>query len=257
MIRHSYTHDWELLAKTDPLFAVLSDPLYQRANLSPEAERRFWHTGEAYVQYISDLFRTHFGEPCRPSRALDFGCGVGRILVPLARISGEAVGIDASPTMLELARAACDRAALRNVSFAQSPMPGESFDLVNSTLVFQHIPVRVGLPILATLLQQLSPNGFLSLHLLFERPRSRPAYRIVRWLRSTLEPLHLITNRLRGSAPSAPYMQMNPYPLNKVLTLLSRNGIREVYLVMRSRHGSEIALLLGRKSKNAVPAEAA
>jgi hypothetical protein len=52
-------------------------------------------------------------------------------------------------------------------------------------------------------------------------------------------------------------MQMNPYPLNKVLTLLSTNGIREVYLVMWSRNGSEIALLLGRKSKNAVPAEAA
>ena len=56
---------------------------------------------------------------------------------------------------------------------------------------------------------------------------------------------------MRGGKSGTPDIQMNPYPLNKVLTLLLTNDIREVYLVLNSRHGNQTAILLGRKSKKA------
>ncbi|WP_151770069.1 class I SAM-dependent methyltransferase [Streptomyces abyssomicinicus] len=45
-------------------------------------------------------------------RALELGVGTGRIAVPLARLTGEVVGVDSSPEMLELLRAAVEAAGV-------------------------------------------------------------------------------------------------------------------------------------------------
>ncbi|MEO8034838.1 MAG: hypothetical protein ABI837_10440, partial [Acidobacteriota bacterium] len=52
IFRGSYTRDWEVFAQTDPLFAVLTHDEYQRAALTPESERRFWSSGETYIQHL-------------------------------------------------------------------------------------------------------------------------------------------------------------------------------------------------------------
>jgi SAM-dependent methyltransferase len=58
------------------------------------------------------------------SRVLDLGCGPGSLLVPLAHLAGEAVGLDPEPAMLE---AAADRA--RRDGVAVTLVEGSSNDL--------------------------------------------------------------------------------------------------------------------------------
>lgn len=79
-----------------------------------------------------------------PLRCLEIGCGIGRLTFPMARSMPRAtvLGLDASPKMLEYARAARGDA---NVRFMQSCGPGaygfgqDLYDAAWSVLTFQHL----------------------------------------------------------------------------------------------------------------------
>ena len=92
--------DWDDLALVDPFWAVLAadDKRGGGWELS-----EFLSTGEADVEQILAT-AAELGRPTRHERALDFGCGVGRLTRALARRFDEAVGIDVSERMLEQAR---------------------------------------------------------------------------------------------------------------------------------------------------------
>lgn len=73
------------------------------------------------------------------SRVLDVGCGTGQTTRDAARIAdrGEAVGVDLSQEMLEVARRQADRDGVRNVRFLQAdaqvhPFAPASYDVVVS-----------------------------------------------------------------------------------------------------------------------------
>jgi len=92
-----------------------------------------------------ELKRLPQGNP-RARRALEIGCGPGRLLKPLSRRFGEIHGVDVSDEMVALARH-----RLRDIPHAHAHLsPGadlhqfadESFDFVYSYAVFQHIPSR-------------------------------------------------------------------------------------------------------------------
>lgn len=63
------------------------------------------------------IIREHFDRNFSPTRALDNGRGVGRVLVLLARRVKHVVGCDVSPSMLKESKAYCDRHGLPNVSY--------------------------------------------------------------------------------------------------------------------------------------------
>jgi SAM-dependent methyltransferase/drug/metabolite transporter (DMT)-like permease len=76
---------------------------------------------------------------------LEIGCGVGRLLVPLAERVAVAHGVDISPVMIEKSKEyAADapnvKTALTDGSLAH--FANESLDFVFSFIVFQHIPDR-------------------------------------------------------------------------------------------------------------------
>ncbi|TDW32325.1 methyltransferase family protein [Rhizobium azibense] len=69
-------------------------------------------------------------------RVLDIGCGAGQSTREAARVAvqGDALGLDTSLEMLEVARRRSNEAGLRNVAFEQGdaqhhPFPADSFDL--------------------------------------------------------------------------------------------------------------------------------
>lgn len=106
----------------------------------------------------------------RARRALEIGCGPGRLIKPLSADFGEIHGVDVSDEMVRLARErlraiphahvhATDGASL--AKFADS-----SFDLVYSYAVFQHIPSRdVVLEYLRETQRVLKPGGLARLQL--------------------------------------------------------------------------------------------
>jgi cyclopropane fatty-acyl-phospholipid synthase-like methyltransferase len=76
-------------------------------------------------------------------RVLEIGCGVGRLLRPLAGRVARAVGVDLSAAMLALAREYCDgvpNVELKLTDGGLDFLPAGAFDFVFSHIVFQHIP---------------------------------------------------------------------------------------------------------------------
>ena len=76
-------------------------------------------------------------------RVLEIGCGVGRLIRPLAPRVARVVGVDVSAEMLDRARDSCRN--LPNVELRQTDgglefLPDAGFDFVFSHIVFQHLP---------------------------------------------------------------------------------------------------------------------
>jgi SAM-dependent methyltransferase len=131
------------------------------------------------------------GLPTRHGRALDFGCGVGRLTRALAPRFERVVGLDISEPMLERARAACE--GLDNVSFELNlasdlaRLDDGSFDLVLSLITLQHVSDRGALEsYIRELVRVLAPGGVAIFQLPTRvPPRSRlnprrQAYRLLR-----------------------------------------------------------------------------
>ena len=87
---------------------------------------------------------------CKGEKVLDVGCGTGALSI-LAKMavgeSGEVDGIDIAPKMISTAQQKAIQSNLkinfRIASVNELPYPDNSFDLVISSLMFHHLPVKV------------------------------------------------------------------------------------------------------------------
>ena len=134
--------DWDDLAELDPLWAVLSEPAFTHGGGSVE---EFFSTGAGEVSGALDVAR-ELGRPVRFGRALDFGCGVGRLSRALAARFERCTAVDVSRKMLDAARQL--NADVPNIEFVLnsrsdlSMFENRSFDLVYSSIVLQHLSSR-------------------------------------------------------------------------------------------------------------------
>jgi SAM-dependent methyltransferase len=233
--------DWEDLGRREPYFGVLTEERFRRENLGPDALRDFFASGEAEVEHLFRVIQGAMGESFAPRSALDFGCGVGRLTMPLARRVPDVLAIDVAQSMLDLAGEHCRKAGLDNVRFRLNhdelaSLEPESFDLVCSLIVLQHVPVKQGERLLARLLQATRPGGVAVLHLTFHRPGGR-LRRLARAARARLPLLHRVAAAFEGRRAPLPYMQMNEYDLNRTFALLSTLGFRRAVVEMTDHGG--------------------
>src|ERR1700690_1191454 len=132
--------DWNARARSDAKYYVA----FGRRN---QDEEEFFATGRGLALGLSEQFLRLPPRPApRCRRALEIGCGLGRLMRPLSANVGEIHGIDVSDQMVHGARE-----RLRNFSNAHvhhssgadlGGFANESFDFVYSYAVFQHIPSR-------------------------------------------------------------------------------------------------------------------
>ena len=109
---------WERYGKCDPYFGVLNDDQFKSANIDEGAKTRFFASGQKHIAGVLDNAREHLDPDFSPANALDFGCGVGRLLIPLSSVVDAVTGIDISPSMREEARANCTEREAANVQLA-------------------------------------------------------------------------------------------------------------------------------------------
>lgn len=109
----------------------------------------FLLTGRQEIESVLALLDERGVSP-RRGRALDFGCGPGRLTAGLAANGFErVVGVDVSPTMLETARkiVPADLAPRCEFTLNEGPtlssLASGSFDLVYSCRVLQHMPTAM------------------------------------------------------------------------------------------------------------------
>lgn len=237
---------WERWGRIAPYFGVLADPRFGNDRIQENREQ-FFASGEETVGGLIEQFERHFG-PLAKARALDHGCGVGRLSLPLARRFEQVVGLDVSPSMLAEARANAAEAGLANFSFEAADdslsRAGGTFDFVNSYMVLQHVPVKRGLAIFDRLLDLVVPGGGFHLHL---SVRTDPLRSRALWWASAYVPgVKIAQNLLAGRDWNSPAMQMNNYPLGRVMTRLAERGVGDL-LVVNDRHDRFLTLrLLGR-----------
>jgi SAM-dependent methyltransferase len=168
--------DWKLIAETDPYWGVISVDEFKGQELRAEAIDRFFEGGENSIANLFAFINKYLAIDLKPQRSLDFGCGVGRLLIPIARRSGEAVGVDIAPRMLELAKQHCTRMGVENAEVVLgdddlSRVTGK-FDFINTYIVMQHIPPERGYVIMNHLIDLLTEGGVISLQLTFAKSRS-------------------------------------------------------------------------------------
>lgn len=251
MLRNDPDRDWESLGTTDPYWAVVTDDSYRARNLTPENIARFFATGERDIANVFAAVGQHVVAGFAPSRALDFGCGVGRLVLPLARRCAEVIGVDVSEAMLTEARRNAQRCGLSNVAFARtddalSGVAG-SFDFVHSYIVLQHIPVRRGEKITRRLIQLLAPGGVGALHYTYDTRLSRRS-RAALWARTRVPFADAALNLVRYGNRTGKTMQLNDYSLNRLFALIQDEGCSKVHALLTDHGGPRGAMLLFQKS---------
>jgi SAM-dependent methyltransferase len=214
--------EWERWGEKNSYFAVLTEPKFLDANLNDESLQDFFESGERHVEHVYSMIRAKVRNDFEPVRVLDYGCGVGRLVVPFARRAREVVGVDISRGMLEesrenLKRLGIESARALHVDELDSLAPA-SFDLIHSYIVFQHIPVVQGEAILRKLISLLAEGGVGAIQLTCVDTRSalRRGMSVVRRVGLA----HRLMNLAQGKKFSTPHIQMNSYSMNRILSLL-------------------------------------
>jgi SAM-dependent methyltransferase len=234
---------WEEWGRRDPYFGVITHPKYRRSHLNEDTKREFFESGGPHVHYVLATIQERIDPKFSPRRILDFGCGVGRLLLPFATMAEEIVGLDVSPSMLQEARRNCEQRGLRNIRLFLSDdnlsTLTDKFDLIHSFIVFQHIPVERGRVILLKLLQHLRPGGVGAIHLTYSKIHYAPAQG------APPPPSQSSPVIARGTTPidADPEIQMNPYNVNQILFAMQSSGISRFHTEFTD-HGGELGLFI-------------
>lgn len=269
--------DWEFFAKKDPYWAVLTRDQFKRDSLNDEARAEFFLSGEKYIDWVFSMLRRHIDAGINPGKGLDFGCGVGRLLVPIARRCQAAVGTDISKEMLREAEKVCQAQNLKNVSLVKSDDNCSAlttgFDFINSFIVLQHIPCDRGIGLFRRLLDLLTEGGAGAIHLTYSRS-SFPVNAEGSDYESLIKGAgrggrhHLagikcaVKNQLQRSfqflqappvKPAMPVMQMNSYLLNPIFQMLHEAGVRETHLAFSDHTGALGMVLFFKKTGGLYP----
>ncbi len=212
---------WEKFARTDPYWAVLTDASKKGNQWRVE---EFFETGVASVDAeIKGVLMKH--PDMRFGRALDFGCGVGRLSQALARHFARVTGVDIAEPMLELARRH-NRHGERvdyvlNTRPDLSQWPDNTFDFVYSIITLQHMEPVYACRYIAEFVRVAAPGGII----LFQVPAvSGPGARRRPF---TLWPDTLfrrLVRDLRRKLAADPVMEMHAIPPTEVEAILTRAG---------------------------------
>ncbi len=232
--------DWAIIGETEPYFGVLTAERFKRKNLDADAQSDFFRSGHSDVHSFIDRMRLVFGA-FDPRSALDFGCGVGRLTVPLAELTGTATGIDISPGMLAEAR----KHPHPGLHFRDT-IPDEEFDWVVSAIVLQHIPPERGYDIIANLLARVAPNGGATIQIMFGRNEAHENTVGARLVIGE-DKVRPIVSVVKHENIPAGIMIMHDYDLSLVVGLFYQAGFKRLFLDHCDHGGIIGATIYARK----------
>ncbi|GIK71377.1 MAG: type 11 methyltransferase [Chloroflexota bacterium] len=131
---------WTDLGRLDPFWAMTGTNRFNRWDVEA-----FLQTGDQQVAELM-MRASDIGLPSQKNSVLDFGCGVGRLARGFRNHFRHYVGLDISEPLIVKAEEI--HAELPNTEFAPGSsealptLPDESFDMVHSWGVLQHIADR-------------------------------------------------------------------------------------------------------------------
>jgi ubiquinone/menaquinone biosynthesis C-methylase UbiE len=158
---HDIKANWEEFAKADPLWSIL--PIPEKKGNRWTIEDMFAHGRDEIDSLMDSLAGLNL--TCGRERALDFGCGVGRLTQALALYFAATVGVDISETMIRLAiqyNPFPDRCRyLANNRSDLRIFANDHFDFIYSNIVFQHIPPDLTFEYIRDFIRIIKPGGLI------------------------------------------------------------------------------------------------
>lgn len=225
---------WDEFGRRDPLWAILTSPDKSGNRWSIE---EFLATGKDEISALMTYLDAH-QVTIGHGRALDFGCGAGRLTRPLCQYFDQAVGIDIAPSMIDLARRLHSDVAQCRFFFNETNdlvgFASSSFDLVYSRLVLQHIHPRYVRNYLSEFMRVLVPGGVM----VFQLPSDEVPPVQGRGIKNFI-PLRIIAMlRTVRQAVKFPRMEVHGLPRKEVEDLLTRLGGAIIDVIEDRVHGA-------------------
>lgn len=223
---------WDALARANAPWAVVSTPEFA----SGFDEDDFFASGErevaAIIEYLADAHGLH---PTR-DRAIDFGCGLGRLTRALATRFDDVIGVDVSPEMLRRSAALSPDDHVTWVPAAKPEdlrsLPAADFCL--SLIALQHVAShRRVAEYVTALVALLKPGGIAVLHV----PAHVPAH--IRWHPLRLAARALPSPFVRRDALRPYAMQLTPLTERKMRAAVAEGGGSVIAAVEDQRVGSD------------------
>jgi ubiquinone/menaquinone biosynthesis C-methylase UbiE len=233
--------NWDDLGKRDPLGVI-------KTGVSKEG---VWESKEGGKWDILDFFQTGVEEVdslikqieqlnLKPAhkKALDFGCGVGRVTQALSKYFETVDGVDIAPSMIELANT-YNKTENRvhfyvNNEDSLAIFNDNAYDFIYSVEVFQHMHPRYQEKYLTELLRILSPEGLL----VFELPSEYESLKrkiFFNFLFQDVKFIHSLYWKKIKKRPSFAHMQFYCNPRKNVESFLLRHGAKHVHAIRNSR----------------------
>lgn len=224
---NNIAREWRAFGETEPHWSVLTDGRYKpdqiNANIDP-----FYNSGNDDISRIMAMLKRNRAWTAPGARALDFGCGVGRLSLALAPLATHVTGVDISPAHLVHARQRAELKGIKNVSFQSiasvrdiAELP--EFDLIISLIVLQHNPPPVMAAIFEALLLRLREGGVAVIQM----------------------PTYIVDQRFNARdylSNRQPRMEMNALPQNEIFSIIDKTGCRALEVREDTYMGADIGV---------------
>ncbi|WP_439552701.1 class I SAM-dependent methyltransferase [Falsiroseomonas sp.] len=154
---------WDAVGREAPHWSVLTQDRFRPDAIGRSIDA-FYATGLDDSRMVEAVLTRHGIAPEALPQAIEFGCGVGRATLALARLFDGVMGCDISAPHLALAAEQAAARIVDNVAWHRStpaaPMPpGMEWDFWFSRMVLQHNPPPVAARLLAIAFVGLRPGG--------------------------------------------------------------------------------------------------
>jgi cyclopropane fatty-acyl-phospholipid synthase-like methyltransferase len=129
---------WERFAKENPEFYISSIDGIDYS--TKEGQDFFYDSGIEETERFLNRVRKYLNQY---EKALEIGCGIGRMTLPHAKLFKEVYGVDISQTMLEKLNLMAKNRGISNIKTFTPDLYWDipdCFDYIYSHAVFQHIP---------------------------------------------------------------------------------------------------------------------
>ncbi|MBX3282804.1 MAG: methyltransferase domain-containing protein [Acidobacteria bacterium] len=211
---------WEEIGTSEAYWAVATHDKFRASNLNSDLKEDFLASGREHVNDVWQTFERLLGNELKPTRALDYGCGVGRLVLPLAERCDHVIGVDISSAMLREAAKNAESRGLSNITLQTVDEfiadENAEYDFVHTYIVLQHIRPAIGYAMIETMLDRLKVGGHAMIHTTFV-DKSPLFGRIRARLYRDVPGVHRSLNLIRGR--TLPFVPVYTYDLERVRSI--------------------------------------
>jgi len=168
---------WSILGRDNPWWSVLTAEEFRGTDPSAHVKDKFYASGDHDVDPVLELIKKEGVELDFDGAVLDFGCGLGRVSMSLARFFKEVYCVDQSTYHLERAAketALKDPTRSSKITFVLSDprllwsLDGKKFDFLFSHITLQHIIPTVQVIYIQQFCDAMKPGGYIYFQIPYE-----------------------------------------------------------------------------------------